>query len=184
MIRAGAVDMTDTPYLAIEWSASVPVYISLALASDRIGIPEVYRDMLGANAVSYFRLDAIDAAGFRFAHVNGPVEGATMTFSVHKVSRVSTLPDADTAGHQQTLALPPGGSARTQGEIVVETDTVGLGEVTLYTAPLGSAYSPSLRQPLVSSDAVISVPDGDYQTITGASIYDVPVSTLPPGGYV
>lgn len=179
--RTGTVDMAGFQYIAVEWSASVPIYIEAG--SGGTSWPEVYREKVGANNRSYFAAGmGVDFGSFWLAQVQGLTAGS-MTFSIHEVTKVATLPDSDTGGHQQTLTLAGGGSAQTQGEFDVTTATNGLGEVVLFTSRAGDAYTPTCRRNLVSSDTVIDSPGGDYQTIAGASIYRIPVSTLPLGGY-
>jgi len=181
--RAGSIDLTSTPYLVIEWSCSVPMYIDAKANSAAAGWRESYREDLGGSTRSYFNVGGpIDSAGFRVGSVQGQTPGS-MTFSIHTVSSAATLPDSGTGGHQQLLSIAPGGSARTQAQIEVTTPTNGLGEVTLYTSPSGRAYTPTIRRWLVSSDTVVTNPAGSYQPIVGASVYQVPVLTLPPGGY-
>jgi hypothetical protein len=183
MRRAGAIDMDGMPYLRITWTQSVPSYIDLK-AGDSLALwKEAFREVVGGQNRSYFYVNGdVRATGFRMGSLQGLTSG-TMTFSIHEVARVATLPDSSTAGHQQMLILPAGGAARTQGELTVETETNGLGEVALYTRRAGDAYTPTIRRWLISSDTVLVDPAGYYQTIAGPSIFDVPVSTLPPGGY-
>lgn len=190
LTRAGAIDLTDTPYLTVEWSSSVSVYIGLRNAADAANWSEAYRESVGANYRSYFYVgESVGASGFALGVVQGLTSGS-MTFSVHEVSAVATLPNADTAGHQQTLAIPAGGSARTHAEIAVSTAANGLGEVVLYTCPSSQAYNPSARQWLNSSATPVSDPAGDYYPITtaggGANVgadYAIPSVVLPKGGY-
>jgi hypothetical protein len=181
MTRTGAIDMSTRPYLVFDWATSVPANLIVYLRWK----DEVLRTAspFGAGWTrSYYYFPAgFDSTGIDFVAAGLPVGG---TMSITQVATAKSLPDSGTGGHQQMLAIAPGGSARTQAQIEVTTPTNGLGEVTLYTSPSGRAYTPTIRRWLVSSDTVVTNPAGSYQPIVGASVYQIPVATLPPGGYM
>lgn len=178
MTRAGTIDLSTRPYLVVDWTTSSA---ATAFIFGRIN-DEVLRTASPFGAAwtrSYYYLPrGIGPVSF----LAGPLPSGG-TFSVTQIATTKSLPDSDTGAHQQMLTIAPGGSARTQAQIEISTASNGLGEVTLYTGPSGSAYRPTIRRYLTSSDTVITNPAGSYQPITGASVYEVPVSTLLPGGY-
>lgn len=180
MDRAGAISMSTRPYLVIDWTTSVPANM-VVYGHQKDEVMRTPSPFGASWTRSYYYIPEGLPSGVGFIAGALPLGG---TLSVTQVATTQSLPDSSTAGHQQSLAIVPGGSARTQAQIEVAHATAGLGEVTVFTAPLGQAYNPGARRWLVSSDTVIVSADGNYQTITGPSIYDVPVATLPKGGYV
>lgn len=177
--RDGSISMTGMAYIVVDWTSSSPADIKPYVVPDK----EVLRTTspFGASYYrSYFHQPSNVSSGINFFAGGLPIGG---TFSITQVAKAASLPDSGTGGHQQLLTIAPGGSARTQAQLEVTTAANGLGEVTLYTAPAGNAYTPTIRRHLVSSDTVVTNPAGSYQPIVGASVYQVPVSTLLPGGY-
>lgn len=178
--RDGAISMTGMSYIVIDWATSTPAGIKPFLVPGA----EVQRSAspFGGNFLRswFYQPKDVPSTGISFFGGPLPIGG---TFSITQVAKAPSLPDSGTGGHQQSLTIAPGGSARTQAQIEITTPTNGLGEVTLYTSPSGSAYTPTIRRHLVSSDTVVTNPAGSYQPIAGASVFEIPASTLPSGGY-
>lgn len=178
MKRSGAISMGTNRYLVIDWTTSANAN-AIIFGHEADEVLRTSSPFGAAWKRSYYYLPSgITSPDFIAAPL--PVGG---TLSITQIATTKSLPDSGTGGHQQLLSIAPGGSARTQAQIEITTPTQGLGEVTLYTCPSGSAYTPTIRRWLVSSDTVISNAAGSYQTITGASVFEIPVSTLLPGGY-
>lgn len=180
LTRDGAISMTGMSYIVIDWATSSPAGIKPFLVPGK----EVLRTAspFGGSFVRSWFYQTANVASTGISFFGGPLPIGG-TFSITQVAKAPSLPDSDTGGHQQSLTIAPGGSARSQAQLEITTPTNGLGEVTLYSSPAGSAYTPTIRRHLVSSDTVVTNPAGSYQPIVGASVYQIPVSTLPPGGY-
>lgn len=180
LTRDGAISMTGMSYIVIDWATSSPAGIKPFLVPGT----EVQRSAspFGGNFLRswFYQPKNVPSTGISFFGGPLPIGG---TFSITQVAKAPSLPDSGTGGHQQSLTIAPGGSARTQAQIEITTPANGLGEVTLYTSPSGSAYTPTIRRHLISSDTVVTNAAGSYQPIAGASVYEIPAATLPPGGY-
>lgn len=115
-----------------------------------------------------------------------PAIPATWFPRVDEIRRTGTPPT--TIARQSLREVAVRGSARTQGSLAVEHETLGLGDVLVYAHPaLGSGYSPSLM-PWVTPTAYVvndstSMSGKKLSSFIVAGEFVFPVGSLPRGAY-
>lgn len=180
LTRTGAVDMTGTPYLVVEWSSSFPVYFSASATADGSGLwPEVRRDDVGGGwyRSTFHATTLITSSGIRFGQVNGTDDPASGTFSIRNVARSSVIGGLAT-DYQQALTVNLGGTVRALADIHVSHPTSGLGTVFLHSSPAGSTYLPPLsvwsNGAGAAENATPNSISGTWKLIDTEAQYDVP----------
>lgn len=118
---------------------------------------------------------------------------ASCEFQVDNVVASNTPPATSTTGRETLRQVSIQGSARTSGRMAIEHETAALGDVILYSRPsLGASSTPDLRRwrttGSVAPTADTGIVSGAREVIGTASatatVFQVPASTLPRGGYL
>ncbi|MBA3783306.1 MAG: hypothetical protein H0X12_15825, partial [Nocardioides sp.] len=176
------VDTDPDHYVGVDWKSSVPAYQFFLV--DGASLTEVRREP-GATAGytrSWYSVAANSGTTLELQTVHQPATG-TPTLSIDQILKSATLPNTGT-GRQLSRTINPGGSVPTEGDVIVQHPTSGLGQTIVFTHPSGGGYSPPLRQWRFSSDTVTpdaSVVSGNTNQLTGGNEYRVPVSAIPDG---
>ena len=183
-----AVDMTDTPYLQIEYSSFRQNPIVTVTAD---GTPLEYVGSQTASSgytrAAYLCPDSSISSIRITMSQNAQSFLYTGTVRVDQIQRTDTVETAGTAREsQRTIAVD--GSARTQGTLVVEHETDALGDVLLYVfEDDGSGYTPAMTDYRTSggSETVdASLVSGAYDNLNTQLVFDAPASAVPQGRYL
>lgn len=192
---AAPVDMSATTYLTVEWRMSfygTTDRVRMSARADGAELTAVATRAAGSNIVTTFVCPDASVAVFEFEPTGNMVshnpEGVgastSSTLSLFQVERTNVAPVSGTA-RQSGRSVAVLGSARTPGSLELSHATSALGDVIVYTGPLGGGYNPALRTQLTSTAGTT-----DTGTVSGAYsntptvTYSVPAASLPTGGYV
>jgi hypothetical protein len=114
---------------------------------------------------------------------------AAATMTIYDVSMVDQPPFLGSR-RQRMFTATVGGSARTQADLAVEVDdgssTIG-SDLLLFSAPMGAAIAPPMRQWWESGDTPISdaaTISGAVQTFSTPSVYRIPAAAVPAGAHL
>lgn len=210
MRRTGAVDVSATKYIVVDWaysggypvgglSAAVTTGTPLTLSKVSEGASPVAGDMR-----SVFKVPASvsSLADLTFTHTTTGVRGGSGGFSdlisavvprslfVDQVTRADRVSAA--TGKQQLRSFTVGGSAPTTGSIELAHDTAALGDgVLIYTYSAdglgGAGYTPQCTQFRISggpTPALDPTAVSGYNTLLDATDYfSFPALALPDGEY-
>jgi hypothetical protein len=196
-------EATFTPAAPVTGSATDFLYVVVRLVNS--GAQDVVTTVNGIEADPAFTVYDAASASYDFYYlglwptiasvkvhaVTGTAYGDTSTTTM-PLSLIKVTNDVPAGTKRQQLRqFAVGGSVRCPGTIQVDHETAGLGDVIVYTDPaLNTLYRPDLMRWYVSSSGGTPATSG---SITGTPhyidgpnplIFDVPVQSLPEGGYV
>lgn len=185
LILTSTFSTATDKYIAVDWKSSVPAYQAFKINGAAGQLTEVRREPLAASYIrSWYKVDdsVTSVTSIRLDTAHSPGTG-TQTLSIDQVQKAATLPASGTT-KQKSAIIKPGGSVPTQGDVIVQHATAGLGKTIVFSHPAGGGYSPPLRQWLFSS----STPAPNAGWVSGAvhsldtiTEYRVPNSALPEG---
>lgn len=144
LVRAGAIDMSVTKYLQVEWTADYGLIFGAGYVDNGQGMAEVRREDMGSG---WFRSTfeaprSIPASGFRLSEVSPDSPGTTATLSVRHVARTTTIGQGTTL-RAKVSSLPPAGTVRSKASFhIASPDANGLGDTLLLTAPSSQGFLP------------------------------------------
>ncbi|MDR7253703.1 hypothetical protein J2X46_002693 [Nocardioides sp. BE266] len=185
--RTAAISTSTDKYLGLDWKTSAPgIAINVAINSGSIGLTEVRREPAPTASFSrsWFKVpDAVTSiTDFRF-YVRHAAAAGTQTFEVDQVLKANALPASGTTREKNSVIVPKG-SVPTEGNVLVQHETGGLGVVSVFSHQAGSGYNPSMRPWTIISDTPTTdstTVSGARQTLTGLTRYAVPVASIPEG---
>lgn len=198
-----ATNFTATPYVTLE------VDVSSKATQPQVTAPKLYVDGLERPLVAAVLLSPV-VAGWNAAPIRCTylvqdssatavrIVGETTTVNsssgellIDNVSRSSLTPSLSTTGRQSLRTINVGGSARTQGRVIVSHETGGLGDLIVYSrGELGDANAPDLRRRksvasgTTTTDATTI--SGFRESFSGGSPvkFTTPAVMLTEGGYL
>lgn len=182
LLRAGAVDMTGTPYLVLDWKftgAGDGKYLNVDGAQPDLSGEIPSPDFPGYSR-TYWRVTD-DFAAFSLT-----IQSAATQLAIAQVARTNVPPSAGTR-RQRLLAADVVGTRRTMGSVVVSADD-GLGDAFVCTwRDEGTGYSPTMRgdrtggADLGTEAGLLS---GFFEDITSEPVVtEIPTWRLPRGAY-
>lgn len=202
-LTLAATDFTATPYVTLE------VDVSSKTTQPQVTAPKLYVDGLERPLVAAVLLTPV-VAGWNAAPIRCTylvqdssattvrIVGETKTVNstsgallLDNVSRSSVSPSLSTTGRQSLRTINVGGSARTQGRVIVSHETGGLGDLIVYSRrELGDSNAPDLRRRKSVASGVTTT---DASTISGFREpfnggvpvkFTTPAVMLDEGGYL
>lgn len=190
--RAGAVDMTATRYLVVEWWRSkkdlTPIWTPPVVSTTTIDgplwghpwLPPVQTTILDKTwAQSVYLLPAAVAPQLAFAGTTN-ARGDEHRLHIRDIKRTDQLPVPRATGHQAARTITVGGSARTQALMHLWHDTDALGDILIHTSSQENGMFSC--DPFLTSTAA---PTAGTVSSTGKSLsspvtYEVPASLFDP----
>lgn len=184
LTRTGSVDLTVTPYVAVDWVASGNLYadgdLSLTTGGGTVAsrVSEVALPTGGRRTLFYVGTVVGD---LRFDA--GPFDGSG-DFDVFNVDRTDEVPILGTS-RQTVRSIQPGGSVATEGDVLVQHPSGGLGVVVVFSHPSRGGYSPPLRRWKVAGPTATQASgnvSGFESAINATStIFEIPQASVPLG---
>lgn len=193
--RDGVVNLTGTPYLLVDikMTSGTVAYLSSTVLRVDDGSP-IYPVATGPSPDdnTYTRLWFLpEVASFSTMTLSVNMIGISTGLrglGIDKVIRTNVGPYIG-SGAQQFRQLQVGGSARALGSLLVEHETLALGDTLVYTnAEDGSGYQPSCRQYRVAGGSQASdstAVSGTADALNGGTAFtvEIPAGRVPAGSY-
>lgn len=181
-----AVNTSVSKYVAIDWKTSIPVVFGFRVNGTVANLAEVRREPGAATfSRSWFKLgdttNTLSMLDFLIVHPENAAASATL--SIDQVLLANELPSTGTA-RQQTRTIVPGGNVSTEGTIILQHETEGLGSALVYTHPVKGGYSPPLRQWRIAGTTPVSdtfAVSGFYSFLGTPTSFFIPIDSVPTG---
>lgn len=185
-MRRSATITTTNKYIGVDWKTTSTGYFFVGNGPELL--VEVRREPAPTATYtrSWYKVPD-DVASITVLEITldrgGNKGSAGETLSVDQIVQANALPASGTT-QQNYATITPGGSVSTEGDVLVQHPTGGLGTVVVYSHPAGGGYSPPLRPWLVSSDPVTissASVSGGYHSLNGLTRFNIPISSVPEG---
>lgn len=181
------VDFTATPYLVVEWQG-FPVVGTALVTLQMTNAVKASEQVLGDGWTrTQFRPTLTSLSVLEFIAQYDTGAGTfhqDATLRIRDLKRTDAPPLAG-SGRQSFRSFDVGGTVTTQGSIDV-AGTAALGDVAIYTFPLGGGYQPHLSQyqsAPVSRTTDTATLSGARNLVTAGAEWLVPAGNMPAGEY-
>lgn len=184
--RTGTIDTTVNKYIAVDYQASIPGYYAFKVVGGE-PVAEIRREpaAVAGYTRSWFKVgsETTSVAAIHLDVLHALSTATSATLSIDQVLSAATLPVSGT-NRQLTRVVEPGGSVTAEGDVLIQHNSAGLGQVVAFSHPIGGGYTPALRQWLSISATVVPYAigvSGAYHSIATQTLYTVPISSVPQG---
>lgn len=191
LVRAGTISVGTTPYLAIEWRMGAKVSggdprTSGGMTLNYLNPISDYQMPDGWRRSVFLVADPLTSITLRRVTADGGSFSTQYHFDVREVSRSNQPPGA--SPRQMTRTIEVAGTERTPGSLQI-VGNQNLGLTIIHTSPESTTgYDPTVvrwrangETPVADATAL----SGQRQALSPTSFgADIPVSSLPEGGYL